>query len=235
MSPKKTDQKIVAIITARGGSKGLIGKNVASLSGKPLITHTINAAKKSKLIDDVVVTTDDFVIEAVAKENDVKIINRPNDLAADDSSSYDAVKHALDTLKSDGQTHTHFILLQPTSPLRNEQHIDEALSGFLNTNYNSCMSICAVDHHPYKMLKINQNSALEPLQGAEHLDAPRQKLPDIYRQNGAIYIMGCDDFFHKTNNFYLEPVMPYVMDARSSVDIDTQADLDIAELYLSHD
>ena len=118
--------------------------------------------------------------------------------------------------------------------MRDETHIDKALLEFLNSDeYNSCMSVCAVDHHPYKMLEIDENQSLQPLQDVKSLDTPRQKLPDIYRQNGAIYIMRCNDFLNETKNFYLEPVMPYIMDARSSIDIDTQADLDLAKLYLT--
>lgn len=228
-SPKK----IVGIITARGGSKGLVGKNIASLNGKPLTVHTIEAAKKSKYIDDVIVTTDDIAIAKVAKNNGVDVIDRPEALATDNASSYDVVKHALEELQSKGHSYTHFILLQPTSPLRTEVHIDEALASFLNTDdYNSCMSVCAVDHHPYKMLKIDGNQMLKPFQEIQYLDSPRQELPKIYRQNGAIYIMGCNDFLNKAINFYLEPVMPFVMNERSSLDIDTQEDLDVASMYL---
>ena len=232
MSPKK----IVAIITARGGSKGLVGKNIASLNGRPLIAHTIEAAKKSKNIDDIVVTTDDIEIANVASDYNISVIDRPEKLATDSASSYDVVKHALEKLAEKSRVYTYFILLQPTSPLRTEKHIDEALSTFLRAgNYNSCMSVCAVEHHPYKMLEIDENQMLKPFQKVEYLDAPRQKLSKIYRQNGAIYIMRCDDFLNKTTNFYLEPVMPYIMDEQSSIDIDTQSDLDIASIYLSHD
>ena len=105
-------KNIIAIITARGGSKGLIGKNIASLDGKPLINHTIEAAKKSNTVNDIVVTTDDIAIANVARGNDVHVVDRPDALATDEASSYDVVKHALEVLSSEGKTYSHFILLQ---------------------------------------------------------------------------------------------------------------------------
>lgn len=225
---KQNKPTICAIITARGGSKGILHKNIVPLNGKPLLAYSIEAASQSAYIQDVYVTTDDPEIAVVSKEYGAMVIDRPDALSTDTAGSYETVKHALEVLAEEGKIYDHFILLQPTSPLRTSQHVDEALKAYLISSSKSCMSVCEAEHPPYKMLKI-ENDILEPLFDESLLAAPRQSLPKIYRQNGAIYIMGCDDFLHKVDNFFYAPVLPYVMASKDSVDIDNMNDLAHAE------
>lgn len=214
---------IVAIIPARGGSKGLPGKNIRDLAGKPLIAYSIEAAKKCSMISDVFVTTDDKDISAASGKYGAQIIDRPAQLATDNSSTYDAVRHALDHLKSNGKTYDYFVLLQPTSPLRNETHIQKCLEQFFSSGAGCAISVCEAEHSPYKAFKLNEKT-LVPFVDEKFLDMPRQDLPPVYRQNGAIYVMKCSDFINKTRNFYLAPAMAYIMPAEHSIDIDTSED-----------
>ncbi len=224
-------EKIVAIITARGGSKGLPGKNIKDLAGKPLIAYSIEAGLNCPLIDATIVTTDDEEIAAVSKDCGAEIIERPAELATDTASSYDAAAHALETLADQGREFETFALLQPTSPLRTARHLEECLSTFLASDAKSAISVCETAHHPYKDFTV-EDGALKPLFSEDQLDKPRQSLPPVYRQNGAIYVMGRDDFLNETDNFYLAPVMPYIMSQEDSIDIDTELDMKIAESIL---
>lgn len=225
--------RTVAIITARGGSKGLPRKNVLPLAGKPLIAHTIEAALGCPLVTGAWVSTDDAEIADAARKAGAGVIERPADLASDTSSSSDAVAHAIESLRAAGHDFTHFVLLQPTSPLRNAAHLTECLQQFAMGEFASAISVCESEHHPQKMLKLNGEGRLVPFSQASDLQRRRQDLPVVYRQNGAIYVMGVDDFLTRAEGFYLEPVMPYVMSHRDSVDIDTATDLLVAEALLA--
>jgi len=215
------DKKIVAIITARGGSKGLFRKNVLDLNGKPLIAHTIEAAKESQIFDKIIVTTEDKEIKEVSFEFGAEVIDRPVELATDLASSIDVLVHALQVLES--ENFTHYILLQPTSPLRNYMHIKEAWNKYLKDKVNSLLGVCEVEHTPFKMLIEKDNGEVKPLTKWEHLTMPRQKLPDAYLPNGAIYINRVDKFL-ENQNLFEKPLAIYLMDRESSLDIDSEKD-----------
>jgi len=214
--------KIVAIITARGGSKGLPRKNVLDLQGKPLIAHTIDAAIKSNIFSKIVVTTDDDEIKNVSTRYGADVIDRPKRLATDTASSLDVIEHALLTLAEKGNAYSHFILLQPTSPLRNEQHIIEAWALYQNKNANSLVSVVEVEHSPFKML-IENNGIIEPLTSWGDLTMPRQELPKTYLPNGAIYISKVCDFL-ENKNLFISPLSIYEMEKDISLDIDKKKD-----------
>lgn len=224
--------RTAAIITARGGSKGLPRKNVLPLAGKPLIAHTIEAALGCPLVHGVFVSTDDDEIARAARSAGAEVIARPAELAADDSTSADAVAHALRSLREAGRDFTRFALLQPTSPLRSAAHLTECLDRFGRGGFASAISVCESEHHPRKMLRLDAAGRLVPVSDASDLQRRRQDLPPVYRQNGAIYVMGVEDFLTRAEGFYLEPVMPYVMSHRDSVDIDTATDFLVAEALL---
>jgi len=223
--------KVVAIITARGGSKGLPRKNVLDLNGKPLIAHTIDAAKASNIFANIVVTTDDKEIKEVSLKFGVNIIDRPSELATDTASSLDVLEHALRELET--ENYTHFILLQPTSPLRTDVHIVETWKKYIDENANSLVSVCEIEHSPFKLLIENENKEIEPLTKWEHLTLPRQKLAKAYLPNGAIYINRVDKFL-ENRNLFEKPMIVYLMDKKSSIDIDLEIDLNICEEYLKH-
>lgn len=222
---------VVAIITARGGSKGLPRKNVLDLAGKPLIAHTIQAALESKIFDKVVVTTDDTEIKEVSLQYGAEVIDRPEYLATDSASSLDVIVHALEALKENGtKQYTHFVLLQPTSPLRTATHIKESWSKYLKDDANSLVSVMEVEHPPQKML-IEKNGEVTPLTKWEDLTKPRQSLPKAYLPNGAIYIIKIEDFL-KSKNIFEEALSIYLMNQKCSIDIDSENDLEIVKGYL---
>lgn len=213
--------RVVAIITARGGSKGLPRKNILDLNGKPLIAHTIDAARASNIFSNIVVTTDDKEIKEVSLKFGANIIDRPSELATDTASSLDVLEHALRELET--ENYTHFILLQPTSPLRTEVHIEEAWEKYINDKASSLLSVCEVEHSPFKMLIENKDGDVEPLTKWEDLTRPRQKLPKAYLPNGAIYINRVDKFL-ENRNLFEKPICMYLMNRESSLDIDIKRD-----------
>ena len=145
----KENPKIIAIIPARGGSKGIIDKNIKPLHGKPLICYTIEEALKSKYLDWVYVSTDSLSIAKTSNTCGARIIERPNELAADDSPTNDTIHHAMDIIKCEYEPDV-VILLQPTSPLRNANDIDDAIELFLTNDCNSLISVCKAEHSPYR-------------------------------------------------------------------------------------
>lgn len=221
----------VAIITARGGSKGLPGKNLRTLAGRPLIAHTIAAATGCPLVAATCVTTDDALIAQVAREAGVAVIDRPAALATDTATSGDAVRHALETLAVQGQRFDAFCLLQPTSPLRTAAHLGDCIAAFQAGAFASAISVCEAEHHPWKMLRL-EDGLLHPFAGQAHLSAPRQSLPRVMRQNGAIYLMRCRDFLDNDGSFFREPAMAFPMSHEDSIDIDVEFDLLLAESVL---
>lgn len=224
--------KIISIIPARGGSKGFIGKNIKPLNGKPLICHTIEESLKSQYLDAIFVSTDDIAIAEVSKNCGANVIERPDELATDNSPTIDAIYHAIDIIKSDCNPDI-VVLLQPTSPLRNANDIDAAIELFLDTDCDSVISMCKVEHSPYWCFEIN-NEILQPLFGDKYLKMRRQKVPDVYRPNGAIYISTIKNLY-KNNGFYCDKIVPYIMPPERSIDIDEKIDFKLAELLIQED
>lgn len=222
-------KSVTAIITARGGSKGVPRKNIRLVNGKPLIAYTIEAALNCPLVDRCYVTTEDREIMEVSAKYGAEIIKRPADLAEDGSLSSDVVDHTLRELAKD-TTPEYFVLLQPTSPLRNAVHLEECLKGFFNSGRQCGVSVTPAEHHPWKML-IRDGEEIRPLRDIQSLEMPRQQLPEALRINGAIYVMSSQLFLEK-QAFFVEPAYLYTMDARSSIDIDTETDLKILEFTL---
>ncbi len=206
------------------------GKNICLLNGKPLIAYTIEAALNCSRIDGCYVTTDDPVIKKISLEYGAEVIARPPELATDTSLSQDAVEHVLHTLAEKEGLPEFFVLLQPTSPLRTSRHIDQCLTAWFSGNCLSAISMIEAEHHPWKML-IEKDGRLQPMIDAKTLESPRQILPKAVRINGAIYAMR-SSLFLKELSFFVEPVMPYIMDKEASLDIDTSMDLFICESIL---
>jgi CMP-N,N'-diacetyllegionaminic acid synthase len=223
---------ITAVITARGGSKRLPGKNLRMLGGIPLIAHTIRAAKGARGVATCAVTTDDDEIARVAQAEGAQIVRRPAALATDASSSADAVAHALDELERGGGLTDLFVLLQPTSPLRSARHIEEAVALFSRGGCESLVSVTPAEHHPHKMLGLDKDGFLVPLNDDGAPESPQQLLPPAFRPNGAIYLLGVDTF-RRTQAFIVPRAMPYIMDGESSIDIDSALDFELAEAVLA--
>lgn len=223
------EHKIYAIIPARGGSKGLIGKNIKPLNGKPLICYTIVESLKSKLLCRVFVSTDSPSIAKISKNCGAEIIDRPEEFARDESPTIDTIFHAIGAIK-DVSDEDIIILLQPTSPLRNATDIDVALEIFMKTDCDSVISMCKVEHSPYWCFKYDGDK-LKPLFENKYLMMRRQELPDVYRPNGAIYISTVKNLF-KNNGFDCDKMVPYIMSPERSIDIDEEIDFKFAELVI---
>ncbi|AOY75659.1 cytidylyltransferase domain-containing protein [Clostridium formicaceticum] len=230
---KKTDEKILCIIPARGGSKGVKRKNIKPLRGKPLIGWTIDEAKKSKYIDRIIVSTEDEEIRRVSEKLDVEVLIRPEELAQDHTPSIDVVFHTLDELKEGGYVPDLVVLLQCTSPLRKAKHIDEALSMLIQNKKNAdgIVSVTKEEHPPWWLKKVDEDGYLTDfLEDQDNKFTRRQDFPDVYRLNGVIYVTKTETL-HKEKSFITNKTMSYVMDRNASIDIDTEEDFLLAEIY----
>lgn len=224
-------RKIIAVITARGGSKGLPGKNIIDLGGKPLLAYTILAGIESELIDTVVVTTDDKKIKRVAIEWGAEVpFLRPAELSNDKAHTPDAVEHAVSFYEKElKKDYDVVVTLQPTSPFRNGNLIDKAIIKFLDDlTLDSLISIKRQDYPPWWMFKLN-NNRLYPYfnyqDGVNVFNLERQQFPKVYRPNGAIYVtwrkylLENNAIVNPENNGY------FVMSENDSIDIDNMSDL----------
>jgi len=231
---KITDKKILAIIPARGKSKRLPRKNIKLLSGKPLIAWTIEAAKKSKYVNRVVVSTEDKEIAQISKKWGAEIVNRPKELATDTAKTIDVIFHLLDVLKKEKYYPKIVVLLQPTSPLRTFQDIDSAVKLFLNKKCRSVISVFEAEANFWWAMEIKK-SYLKPFFTWEKFFARSQDLPKVYTPNGAIYI-STPEILKKYKSFYIKnEILPYIMPKERSIDIDYEIDFKLAELIIKNE
>lgn len=220
---------ILAIIPARGGSKWLPKKNIIDLAGRPLIAWTIDASLQSKYITKTIVSSDSDEILQIAKEYGADILKRPDEFATDTASSEMVVEHALESLN---MQFDYVILLQPTSPLRDKNDIDDAFEKLFALNATALISVCEFDNKILKAFKENKNGYLEGISNNKFPFMRRQDLPKTYISNGAIYIIKVDDFL-KNNSFFTDKTISFVMGEVKSLDIDTNEDLDKMRRILS--
>lgn len=219
------NKKILAIIPARGGSKGVPGKNIKSLASKPLIVYSIEAARKCRYIDRLVVSTDDDDIARVVKDYKTEVIKRPKKLAQDNSPTAPSLSHAVNYLKETEKYNVDFVvLLQPTSPLRTFTHIDEMIEKYISDNYDSMLSVSLVTEPRFILQK---DDTIKP---ANKKRVPRQERPSVIFENGAIYII--DINLVMKNKITGDKIGYYAMDKESSIDIDDPIDFIIAEQIL---
>ena len=219
---------MIAIIPARGGSKGLPGKNIKLLNGKPLIAYTIDAALNSKEISRVIVSTDDAEIAEISKNYGAEIpFMRPDFLANDNAKSIDVYNYTIERLETDENTNINeIVVLQPTSPLRTSQHIDEAIEIYLEKNADSIISYCKEDHPIFWHKFITEDGKFEEIFSDDY-QKNRQEIRSTYHPNGAIYILRKDIL--RKGTFYSNNSYVFVMDRNSSIDIDTLDDFKYAE------
>ena len=220
--------KYLAIIPARGGSKRVPRKNVLDLCGKPLIAYTVEAALKSKYIDKVVVSSDDEEILQISKKFGAETIKRPDILASDTATTFDAIKHAIDSLEK----YEYIVLLQPTSPLRNSKHIDEAIELLKEKKASAVVSVCEMEHSPLWSNTLDDTLSMNNFLKDEVLNKRSQDLEKYYRLNGAIYICKTELLLKEKSFFLKENIFAYIMDRKSSVDIDEEIDFKMAEFFL---
>ena len=217
-------RKFIAIILARGGSKGIKLKNLIKIKKKPLLGWTIDQCSKSKMISKIYVSSENKKIINFVKRKKVNCIIRPNNLAKDNSSSIDGAIHALKNLKKEDKKNNNIIFLQATSPIRKKNAIDKALKKFINGNYDSIFSsLILKDYYVWqkknKKFKANYNYKIR---------LPRQKLDTKYLENGSFYIFK-KDFFMKKKTLFLGKIGTFPMSKIESFQLDDSEDKKIIE------
>ncbi len=225
--------RIVALITARGGSQSIPRKNVALLGGKPLIAWTIEAALQSRKLYQLIVSTDDHEIADIAQTCGASVpFLRPKELAQDDSPHISAVIHAIRWLEKHEEFRPEYlVLLQPTSPFRTVEDIDEVIELARATNAEAVVSVMATHHHPYLTYQLTDQGALAEFIPSDLPYPRRQDLPPAYFANGAIYMNRSDSLLSR-QTFYPEGMLGYVMPPERSLQIDSAWDHYLAELIV---
>lgn len=230
------NHKILGIVTARGGSKGIPGKNIKLLAGKPLIAYTIEAAKNSEIFDRIILSTDDAEIADTARPYGIEVpFMRPPELAKDDTPHLPVIQHALSWLKDNEKYVPDYVMvLQPTSPFRQASHIKEAIDLIIKTNADSVLGVSEISENfnPHRAMVIDENGGLQLFNGSpvRHRITPRQALPKTYWNNCSIYIVKTNFIFDEHEpNFFGGYVMPYIMEAKYSIDINEPEDWESAE------
>lgn len=225
------NHRILAIIPARGGSKGIPEKNIIDLCGMPLIAYSILAAKKSKYIDRVIVSTESDVIKDVAISYGAEVpFLRPAEFAGDTSKTIDCVLYTIDTLQASGDCYDYVVLLQPTQPIRHATFIDDAITTLIDSGHPSLVSVCPVTEHPILMRTMDSDGILHSL-----LSVPstvrRQDFPMVYRVNGSIYINRIDNTLNADTSLN-DNQLAFPMESEYSYDIDTLEDLQATAEYI---
>lgn len=215
--------KIISIIPARGGSKGLPQKNTIELNGKPLIFWTIKASIKSKYITKTIVSSDDDKILSISQKYKAEILKRPAELALDTTPTEPVIEHVLKNIENIN-TYDYLILLQPTSPLRDENDIDKSIELLIKRKATALISTTIIDNKVLKAFKNNKYGYLEGILNNEYPFMRRQDLPKILMPNGAIYIVNIQEFL-KTRKLFTNETISFEMSNEKSLDIDTRSDL----------
>jgi N-acylneuraminate cytidylyltransferase len=229
--------KILGLITARGGSKSVPGKNIKPLAGKPLLHYTAEVALKSEVFDTVYLSTDDLEIAECGKEAGIEIpFMRPKELAQDNTPTLPVIQNTLDVFET--EFHKSFdavCLLQPTSPLRKIEEIKEAVKLFEVFNYDCLLSMMEVPHefNPHWVYFQKQDGLMYLSTGEKVPITRRQDLPKAYCRDGALYITKTE-VIKKQNSLFGERVGSYVRNLEYNINIDTLKDWEEAEKYLAN-
>lgn len=219
---------VIALIPARGGSKGIARKNIRNFAGKPLIAWTIEAALACRCFDRVVVSTDDKEIAAISVSAGAELpFMRPDELATDTATSFAVAMHALEQLAEPVEA---LVLLQPTSPLRRADDIQAALGRVAETGAPSVVSVTRPDCHPNWLYRMRSDGKLDRYERRARIKR-RQDLPPVYTPNGAIYYCR-RNWLVATEDFVGVGTVGFEMPAERSIDIDTPSDWRLAELLL---
>lgn len=228
------DSQSIALIPARGGSKGLPRKNIRSLRDKPLIAWTIEAALRSTCFAKVVVSTEDREIASIAKSYGAEVpFQRPPELADDRAKSIDVVIQALNWFEEKGEDFRRIALLQPTSPLRNQSDIQNAWDFFNLKKAGAVVSVCECEHTPLWMNSLPDDLSMRDFLSKGSLNQNRQSLKQYYRLNGAIYLAD-KDYLKEWHGFFGPRTFAFIMPQARSVDIDSELDLRFTEFLLQN-
>lgn len=222
--------KPLIIIPARGGSKGVPGKNIKLLNGKPLIQYTIEAALEITTKENIIVSTDSLEIKTVVEEIGIKVPSlRPKELATDSVGTYEVLLYEITQLEKKDKFYDYLIFLQATSPFRTGKQIKEALKLY-NDNLDMLVSVKETKANPYFVLREEDEQGFL-IPSKSFTAARRQDVPKVWELNGAIYIINTNTLKRKPINQFTK-VKKYVMDEFSSLDIDTMMDWQLAEKLL---
>ena len=223
---------ILCVILARGGSKGLPGKNIKKILGKPLISYSIEQANESRYIDRVIVSTEDKEISEIAKQSGGEILfSRPDELASDESGIIDVLLHAMDWMEiKEGYSFDILVLLHVTTPLRSVEDIDNSIEMLVNKKADNVFSVTEAHKNPYfNMIEINKDGTAKLVKKGNFVT--RQAAPLVYDMNASVYVWWKNKLKEKKSHF-MEKSYVYVMPKKRSIDIDDYYDLMIAELFL---
>lgn len=221
------DKRILALITARGGSKGIPGKNIKPLGGKPLINWTIDAAKSSEYIDRLIISTDSEDIAQIAQNAGCEVpFIRPAELATDKSTSMDAIMHALSSV---GDNYDYLLLLQPTSPFRKVEHINAIIQQGIDTKSKMTVSVTESKKHPAFMFSQENGVLASVVKNEQH--QRRQDMPKVYEHNGALYFSEIP-YLKMVKSYNCQDVRAFEMGLIDSIDLDSPMDWLYAECIL---
>ena len=221
---------VLAVIPARGGSKRLHRKNVLSLAGKSLIIWTIEAAIKSKYIDKIIVSSEDKEILKISLEAGAEIIKRPQELATDEASTFSVVNDVISRMESQFD---YVTLLQPTSPLRNNEHVDESFDLLVGKNADAVISVCETVHSPLWANTLPEDGSMENFLNDGIINKRSQDIEKYYRLNGAIYISRIEKFLNESTFFLKKNIYSYEMDINASIDVDTIIDFELCKILMA--
>jgi len=227
--------KILAIIPARGGSKGVPNKNIKKLNGKPLIEFTVEVALKSNYLAKVIVSTDDEKIAEISRNIGVEVpFLRPDNLAQDTSPTLPVIKHALEFYQDLGVEFDAVCLLQVTSPIRTVDFLNNCLEKFISSRSDSLVSVLEVPHHlnPHWTFKENEKGNLSIATGEKNIITRRQELPKAYYRDGSVYITKSKVIL-KENSLFGDKISYFINPSKDNVNIDTPTDWRLAEEYFT--
>ena len=221
-------RRVLGVIPARGGSKGVLGKNIREVGGRPLIGWAIDQALGSRYIDRTVVSSDSPDIISVAQKlgGDVPFV-RPAELATDTAPGVAPAIHAVVELPG----YDYVVLLQPTSPLRTSEDIDACIDLCVFSGAPSAVAVSPVSESPYWMYQMGADQRLSPLLGSKELVTRRQDLPPIYSVNGAVYV-ALTNWLKESGTFLSQETIGYVMPRERSVDLDSEEDFERLKVLL---
>lgn len=226
--------KVLGIIPARGGSKGIPGKNVKNLAGRPLLAYTFESAVNSKLLSKVILSSDSEEIINVAKDLGIEVpFKRPSDLALDETPAIDVVRHAVEHFQSQGEEFDAVCLLQPTSPIRGKDLIDSAIDRSISSDFDSVISVRVVpdEFNPHWCFE-EEDGKLKIATGEKKIIPRRQELPTAFYRDGAVYIVKVEVLMEQ-NSLYGEKI-GFVLSSGPHVNLDVPSDWEEAEILLKN-
>ena len=225
-------KRVVVVVTARGGSKGVPRKNLRVVAGKPLLAWTLQAARDAKTVDEVVLSSDDEEILALGRDFGVTTVQRPDELSGDVAKQEDAVLHAMDEVERRGPAGDLIVLLAPTNPLRDAALVDEVVSRHArHPRAKATLTVVECEHHPLRSNALPEDGSMAGFIPAELKWKNRQELPRYYRISGSVCVADWA-YFRSEKSFLASQTFAHVTDSRSGLDVDSEVDLHLAELQL---